>query len=71
MSRAREVSKVAASLEGVDFLELVSNLENVATNEDLSEYLTVSSASTIYATNESLEDIDVDNLPDDFMTMGG
>jgi len=82
MSRAREVSKIAVSLEGVNFSELISTLENVVTDEqlssalenvtvDLSEYLTISSASSTYATNESLSAIDVDNLPDDLMTMGG
>ena len=39
MSRAREVSKIAASLEGVDFSELVSTLENVVTDEQLSSAL--------------------------------
>jgi hypothetical protein len=100
MSRAREVSKIAISLEGVNFSQLVSTLENVVTDEqlstalenvtvdlsgyatteqlsasvsniDLSGYLTISSASSTYATNESLSAIDVDNLPDDLMTMGG
>jgi hypothetical protein len=67
MSRAREVSKIV--LTAVTNEELSSALENVTV--DLSGYLTISSASSTYATNESLSAIDVDNLPDDLMTMGG
>jgi hypothetical protein len=33
MSRAREVSKIAVSLEGIDFNELVSNLEEINTTD--------------------------------------
>jgi len=67
MSRAREVSKIV--LTAVTNEELSSALENVTV--DFSGYLTISSASSNYATNESLSALDVDYLPDDLMTMGG
>jgi hypothetical protein len=38
---------------------------------DLSPYLTVSAASATYATQAELGTIDVDNLPDIFLMMGG
>jgi hypothetical protein len=46
-----------------DISKILTTVENT--------YLTVSSASSTYATSESLSAIDVDNLPDDLMTMGG
>jgi len=44
-----------------------SQIENI----DLSPYLTQSSASATYATQAELGTIDVDNLPDIFLMMGG
>ena len=78
MSRTRDLSKVLSSNT-----DLVTTEElNIALAEiDLSEYLTISSASTTYltqssasttyATQASLSTIDADNNPDILMNMGG
>jgi hypothetical protein len=49
--------------------ELAQALENNADILDI--YLTKSSASTIYATKIEVSTIDVDNLPDIYINMGG
>jgi hypothetical protein len=68
MSRTRDLSKVLSSnTDLVTTAELNSALATV----DLSAYLTISSASTTYATQASLASIDVDNNPDIYMNMGG
>jgi CO dehydrogenase/acetyl-CoA synthase epsilon subunit len=68
MSRTREISKVLSSnTDLVTTAELNSALAEI----DLSEYLTISSASTTYATQASLSTIDADNNPDILMNMGG
>jgi CO dehydrogenase/acetyl-CoA synthase epsilon subunit len=68
MSRTRDISKVLSSnTDLVTTAELNSALAEI----DLSEYLTISSASTTYATQASLSTIDADNNPDILMNMGG
>jgi len=73
MSRTRDLSKVLSSnTDLVTTAELNSALSNVTV--DLSEYLTISSASSgyltissassTYATQASLSTIDADNNPD-------
>jgi|LakMenE01Jun11ns_1017448.scaffolds.fasta_scaffold9221071_2 hypothetical protein len=68
MSRTRDLSKVLSSnTDLVTTAELNSALAEI----DLSEYLTISSASTTYATQASLATIDSDNNPDIYLNMGG
>ena len=68
MSRTRDISKILSSdTDLVTTAELNSALAEI----DLSEYLTISSASTTYATQASLSTIDADNNPDILMNMGG
>jgi hypothetical protein len=80
MSRTRDLSKVLSSnTDLVTTAELNSALSNVTV--DLSEYLTISSASSgyltissassTYATQASLSTIDSDNNPDIYLNMGG
>ena len=70
MSRTREISKVLSSnTDLVTTAELDSALSNVTV--DLSGYLTEVSASTTYATQSYVNTIDVDNIPDVLMGMGG
>jgi hypothetical protein len=80
MSRTRDLSKVLSSnTDLVTTAELNSALSNVTV--DLSEYLTISSASSgyltissassTYATQASLSTIDADNNPDIYLNMGG
>jgi hypothetical protein len=61
MSRTRDISKILSS--GTD---LITTAE---LSSELTSYLTNSSASTIYATQESLATIDADNNPDIFLLM--
>jgi hypothetical protein len=70
MSRTRDISKVLSSnTDLVTTAELDSALSNVTV--DLSGYLTEVSASTTYATQSYVNTIDVDNIPDVLMGMGG
>jgi hypothetical protein len=70
MSRTRDLSKVLSSnTDLVTTAELDSALSNVTV--DLSGYLTEVSASTTYATQSYVNTIDVDNIPDVLMGMGG
>ena len=68
MSRARDISKVLSS--NTD-LVTTTELNSAVSAIDLSGYLSISSASTTYATQASLGTIDADNNPDIFMGMGG
>ena len=68
MSRTRDLSKILSS--NTD-LVTTSELNSAVSAIDLSGYLTISSASSTYATQASLATIDSDNNPDIFMGMGG
>ena len=68
MSRTRDISKILSS--NTD-LVTTAELNSAVSAIDLSEYLEISSASSIYATQASLSTIDADNNPDIFMNMGG
>ena len=68
MSRTRDLSKILSS--NTD-LVTTAELNSAVSAIDLSEYLEISSASSIYATQASLSTIDADNNPDIFMSMGG
>ena len=68
MSRTRDLSKILSS--NTD-LVTTAELNSAVSAIDLSEYLEISSASSIYATQASLSTIDADNNPDIFMNMGG
>ena len=68
MSRTRDLSKVLSSNTN---LVTTEELNSAVGAIDLSGYLTISSASSTYATQESLSTIDSDNNPDIFMNMGG
>lgn len=61
MSRTRDISKILSS-----DTDLITTAE---LSSELTSYLTTSSASTIYATQESLATIDADNNPDIFLLM--
>jgi hypothetical protein len=63
LSKARDISKLFTS-----DTSLVTNSELSST---LSSYLTTSSASSTYATQASLTNLDSDSNPDIFMNMGG
>ena len=70
MSRTRDISKILSSnTDLVTTAELNSAVSNVTV--DLSGYLTISSASSTYATQASLSTIDSDNNPDIYLNMGG
>lgn len=68
MSRTRDISKILSS--NTD-LVTTAELNSAVSAIDLSGYLTISSASSSYATQASLSTIDSDNNPDIFMNMGG
>jgi hypothetical protein len=68
MSRTRDLSKVLSSNTN---LVTTEELNSALAEIDLSEYLTQSSASSIYATQASLSTIDSDNNPDIYLNMGG
>jgi hypothetical protein len=68
MSRTRDISKILSS--NTD-LVTTAELNSAVSAIDLSGYLTISSASSTYATQESLSTIDADNNPDILMNMGG
>lgn len=70
MSRTRDISKILSSnTDLVTTAELNAAVSNVTV--DLSGYLTISSASSTYATQASLSTIDSDNNPDIYLNMGG
>jgi hypothetical protein len=60
MSRAREVSKIAISLEGVDFTQLVSDLEFIDTENIINTASAgvLETISSIYATIENVNNLD-------------
>jgi hypothetical protein len=68
MSRTRDISKILSS--NTD-LVTTAELNSAVSAIDLSGYLTISSASSTYATQESLSTIDADNNPDILMQLGG
>ena len=68
MSRTREISKILSS--NTD-LVTTAELNSAVSAIDLSGYLTISSASSTYATQASLANISTDNNPDMFLGMGG
>jgi hypothetical protein len=68
MSRTRDLSKVLSSNTN---LVTTEELNSALAEIDLSEYLTQSSASTTYATKSELAIIDVDNIQDIYLHMGG